>query len=258
MVTTLHGTDITIVGQDRSFFEITRFGIERSDGVTAVSEFLRRMTIDEFQVKKPIEVIPNFVDLDLYPGAAPGPLRLRRARPEGAAPRLELPAREARARRGAHLRAGQPGDGRGAPHGRRGPRALFGPGPGPAPGPPGPHPLPGRAAEHRGDHGHGRRGPPSLRARELRALRPRGHGLRGARGRLRRGRPARGGEAHRERLPPARGRRGGDGRPHPRDPEGRRAAARDGQGGPAARGVAVRRRARGLAATRRCTSGCSA
>ncbi len=67
LVTTLHGTDITIVGQDRSFFEITRFGIERSDGVTAVSEFLRRMTIDEFQVKKPIEVIPNFVDLDLYP-----------------------------------------------------------------------------------------------------------------------------------------------------------------------------------------------
>jgi N-acetyl-alpha-D-glucosaminyl L-malate synthase BshA len=70
MVTTLHGTDITIVGQDRSFFEITRFGIERSDGVTAVSEFLRRMTIDEFQVKKAIEVIPNFVDLDLYPERA--------------------------------------------------------------------------------------------------------------------------------------------------------------------------------------------
>jgi len=67
MVTTLHGTDITIVGQDRSFFEITRFGIERSDGVTAVSEFLRRMTLDEFQIKKPIEVIPNFVDLDQYP-----------------------------------------------------------------------------------------------------------------------------------------------------------------------------------------------
>src|SRR5258707_6433446 len=38
MVTTLHGTDITIVGQDRSFFEITRFGIERSQGVTAVSD----------------------------------------------------------------------------------------------------------------------------------------------------------------------------------------------------------------------------
>jgi N-acetyl-alpha-D-glucosaminyl L-malate synthase BshA len=67
MVTTLHGTDITIVGQDHSFFEITRFGIERSDEVTAVSEFLRRMTADEFEVARPIDVIPNFVDLEQYP-----------------------------------------------------------------------------------------------------------------------------------------------------------------------------------------------
>lgn len=66
LVTTLHGTDITLVGQDRSFFEITRFGIERSDGVTAVSEFLRRMTVEEFQIANPIEVIPNFVDLSAY------------------------------------------------------------------------------------------------------------------------------------------------------------------------------------------------
>jgi signal transduction histidine kinase len=66
MVTTLHGTDITIVGQDRSFFEITRFGIERSDAVTAVSKFLQRMTCKEFQVTKPIDVIPNFVDLEQY------------------------------------------------------------------------------------------------------------------------------------------------------------------------------------------------
>lgn len=66
LVTTLHGTDITIVGQDRSFLEITRFGIERSDGVTAVSEFLRKMTRDEFDVKRPIEVIPNFVDVSNY------------------------------------------------------------------------------------------------------------------------------------------------------------------------------------------------
>jgi len=66
MVTTLHGTDITIVGQDRSFFDITRFGIERSDGVTAVSEFLRRMTLEEFQVSRPIDVISNFVDLEQY------------------------------------------------------------------------------------------------------------------------------------------------------------------------------------------------
>jgi N-acetyl-alpha-D-glucosaminyl L-malate synthase BshA len=69
MVTTLHGTDITIVGQDRSFFEITRFGIERSDAVTAVSDFLRRMTVAEFQVTGRIDVVPNFVDIhDYLPG----------------------------------------------------------------------------------------------------------------------------------------------------------------------------------------------
>ena len=66
LVTTLHGTDITLVGQDRTFFEITKFGIERSDGVTAVSEFLKKMTVDEFQIAKPIQVIPNFVDLSSF------------------------------------------------------------------------------------------------------------------------------------------------------------------------------------------------
>ena len=71
VVTTLHGTDITIVGQDRSFFEITRFGIERSDGVTAVSDFLKRMTVEEFHPGKPIETIPNFVDLQSYPTERP-------------------------------------------------------------------------------------------------------------------------------------------------------------------------------------------
>jgi L-malate glycosyltransferase len=66
LITTLHGTDITLVGQDRSFFEITRFGIERSQGVTAVSEFLRQMTLDEFQIRNGIETIYNFVDLGVY------------------------------------------------------------------------------------------------------------------------------------------------------------------------------------------------
>lgn len=63
LVTTLHGTDITLVGQDSSFMEITRFGIDRSDGVTAVSEFLRKMTVEEFGVTRDIEVVTNFVDL---------------------------------------------------------------------------------------------------------------------------------------------------------------------------------------------------
>jgi N-acetyl-alpha-D-glucosaminyl L-malate synthase BshA len=66
LITTLHGTDITLVGQDRTFFEITRFGIERSDGVTAVSEFLKKMTVEVFEIAKPIQVIPNFVDLSSF------------------------------------------------------------------------------------------------------------------------------------------------------------------------------------------------
>jgi L-malate glycosyltransferase len=62
VVTTLHGTDITIVGQDRSYLPVTRFGIERSDAVTAVSEHLRAVTMEVFSPRKEIDVIPNFID----------------------------------------------------------------------------------------------------------------------------------------------------------------------------------------------------
>jgi L-malate glycosyltransferase len=65
-VTTLHGTDITLVGNDRSFLPITRFSIEQSDGVTAISRYLKQKTIEEFDIQRPIEVIPNFVNCDLY------------------------------------------------------------------------------------------------------------------------------------------------------------------------------------------------
>ncbi|HUY81452.1 MAG TPA: N-acetyl-alpha-D-glucosaminyl L-malate synthase BshA [Acidobacteriaceae bacterium] len=65
-VTTLHGTDITLVGLDHSYLPITRFGIEQSDGVTAISKYLREKTIREFRVKREIEVIPNFVNCDVY------------------------------------------------------------------------------------------------------------------------------------------------------------------------------------------------
>lgn len=65
-VTTLHGTDITLVGLDRSYLPITRFSIEQSDGVTAISDYLKQKTIEEFEVKRPIEVIPNFVNCDMY------------------------------------------------------------------------------------------------------------------------------------------------------------------------------------------------
>jgi N-acetyl-alpha-D-glucosaminyl L-malate synthase BshA len=65
-ITTLHGTDITLVGLDHSYLPITRFGIEESDGVTAISSYLREKTLQEFQPKREIEVIPNFVNCDVY------------------------------------------------------------------------------------------------------------------------------------------------------------------------------------------------
>jgi L-malate glycosyltransferase len=65
-ITTLHGTDITLVGNDRSYLPITRFSIEQSDGVTAISDYLRDRTIKEFDIRRPIEVIRNFVNCDLY------------------------------------------------------------------------------------------------------------------------------------------------------------------------------------------------
>lgn len=66
VITTLHGTDITLVGNDRSYLPITRFSIEKSDGVTAVSSYLRELTFREFEIKRPIEMIPNFVNCDLF------------------------------------------------------------------------------------------------------------------------------------------------------------------------------------------------
>ena len=60
VITTLHGTDITLVGADRSYLPITRYALEQSDGVTAVSNYLKQSTIEHFQFDR-IEVIPNFV-----------------------------------------------------------------------------------------------------------------------------------------------------------------------------------------------------
>jgi N-acetyl-alpha-D-glucosaminyl L-malate synthase BshA len=65
-ITTLHGTDITLVGADRSYLPITRFSIEQSDGVTTISAYLKERTQREFDIKRPIEVIPNFVNCDVY------------------------------------------------------------------------------------------------------------------------------------------------------------------------------------------------
>lgn len=65
-VTTLHGTDITLVGLDRSYLPITRYSIEQSDGVTAISKYLKDRTHSVFDIKNSIEVIYNFVNCDLY------------------------------------------------------------------------------------------------------------------------------------------------------------------------------------------------
>ena len=65
-ITTLHGTDITLVGMDPSYLPITRFGIDQSDGVTSISADLRRSTEQNFGIRKPIEVIHNFVNCDVY------------------------------------------------------------------------------------------------------------------------------------------------------------------------------------------------
>jgi N-acetyl-alpha-D-glucosaminyl L-malate synthase BshA len=65
-ITTLHGTDITLVGLDRSYLPITEFGINESDGVTAISSYLRDRTYQAFNIAGDIEVIRNFVNCDFY------------------------------------------------------------------------------------------------------------------------------------------------------------------------------------------------
>ena len=66
VVTTLHGTDITLIGQDPSFAPVVTWSINQSNGVTAVSNYLRQETYDHFDVTNGIEVIPNFIDTDRF------------------------------------------------------------------------------------------------------------------------------------------------------------------------------------------------
>jgi len=73
IITTLHGTDITLVGKEKSYLPITKFSIEQSDVVTAPSSYLQRATYDKTNVStnKSIEVVPNFVDADVFSPASP-------------------------------------------------------------------------------------------------------------------------------------------------------------------------------------------
>jgi len=87
-VTTLHGTDITLVGLDRSYLPITRYAIQESDGVTSISSYLKEKTVEDFGVTRGIEVITNFVNCDVYAPiadeAARAQARRRLARPDEA------------------------------------------------------------------------------------------------------------------------------------------------------------------------------
>lgn len=74
VITTLHGTDITLVGADRSYLPITRYALQQSDGVTAVSRFLKKATIETFDFDD-IEVIPNFICPQHYKRTPDAPLR---------------------------------------------------------------------------------------------------------------------------------------------------------------------------------------
>ena len=66
IITTLHGTDITLLGKDKSFKSVIEFAINNSDAVTAVSKSLKKETITSFKLEKKIQVIPNFIDSKLY------------------------------------------------------------------------------------------------------------------------------------------------------------------------------------------------
>jgi len=66
VVTTLHGTDVTLVGIDPNYLETTRFGIEQSDAVTTPSDYLRTTTLEQLGIALPIDVVPNFIDPDRF------------------------------------------------------------------------------------------------------------------------------------------------------------------------------------------------
>ena len=81
VVTTLHGTDVTLVGNDPNYLETTRWGILQSDAVTAVSESLRQTTVEQLHIGNQIDVVPNFIDPARYEATRGGPGARRWAKP---------------------------------------------------------------------------------------------------------------------------------------------------------------------------------
>jgi N-acetyl-alpha-D-glucosaminyl L-malate synthase BshA len=81
VVTTLHGTDVTLIGNDPNYIETTRWGIVQSDAVTAVSSWLRRTTEQQLGIQSPIDVVPNFIDPQRYEQTRTSPGARRWAKP---------------------------------------------------------------------------------------------------------------------------------------------------------------------------------
>jgi N-acetyl-alpha-D-glucosaminyl L-malate synthase BshA len=81
VVTTLHGTDVTLIGNDPNYIETTRWGIVQSDAATAVSSWLRRTTEEQLGIQSPIDVVPNFIDPQRYEQARTSPGARRWAKP---------------------------------------------------------------------------------------------------------------------------------------------------------------------------------
>ncbi len=82
VITTLHGTDITLIGSDPSYKQVVDFSINKSDGVTAVSEYLKEETYKLFDIHKEIKVIPNFIDINRFKRADNGAFK-KKVSPEG-------------------------------------------------------------------------------------------------------------------------------------------------------------------------------
>jgi N-acetyl-alpha-D-glucosaminyl L-malate synthase BshA len=80
-ITTLHGTDITLVGIDSSYLGITRFAIEQSDAVTAISQYLQKKTVEQFETKRDIDAIYNFVNCENYCRCGDSAVREQHAEP---------------------------------------------------------------------------------------------------------------------------------------------------------------------------------
>jgi len=95
VITTLHGTDVTLIGSDSSYSETAAFCIDQSDGVTAVSDSLRADTYRQLSVRADIRVIPNFLDCDIHRRSEDVALRVRFAGAAGAVPSIGVAAGDA-------------------------------------------------------------------------------------------------------------------------------------------------------------------